>query len=397
MSSSYSSPTALRGRPPVRDYSGRPKESIWARIDWVLMAAVLGLCALGAVLVWSATRQRLLDVGGDPEAFLKKHLLNLTIGLVLGTVTMLLDYRLLRAYAPIIYVVSLLGLVAVLSPLGSTINGANAWIKLPAGFSVQPSEFVKVAIVLGMAMLLAERRDGESEPRFSDVALALAFAAAPLFLIMLQPDLGTAMVICAMIIGMLAVAGVNAKWLLGMVGSALLFAAVAVKVGVLSQYQIDRFAAFANPALDPRGVGYNTSQARIAIGSGGLTGTGLFEGTQTSGKFVPEQQTDFVFTVAGEELGLLGAGLVIVLLGIVLWRTIRIAMRADDLFGVLVATGIACWFTFQAFENIGMTLGIMPVTGVPLPFVSYGGSSMFANMMAIGLLQNVHARTSSPS
>jgi rod shape determining protein RodA len=286
MSSSYSSPTALRGRPPVRDYSGRPKESIWARIDWVLMAAVLGLCALGAVLVWSATRQRLLDVGGDPEAFLKKHLLNLTIGLVLGTVTMLLDYRLLRAYAPIIYVVSLLGLVAVLSPLGSTINGANAWIKLPAGFSVQPSEFVKVAIVLGM----------------------------------LQPDLGTAMVICAMIIGMLAVAGVNAKWLLGMVGSALLFAAVAVKVGVLSQYQIDRFAAFANPALDPRGVGYNTSQARIAIGSGGLTGTGLFEGTQTSGKFVPEQQTDFVFTVAGEELGLLGAGLVIVICSAFSWR-----------------------------------------------------------------------------
>jgi rod shape determining protein RodA len=397
MSSGYSSPTALRGRPPVRDYSGRPKQSILARIDWVLMAAVLGLAALGAVLVWSATRQRMLDAGADPENFLKKHLLNLVIGLTLGTITMLLDYRLLRAYAPIIYVVSLLGLIAVLSPLGSTINGAHAWIKLPAGFSVQPSEFVKVAIALGMAMLLAERRDGESEPRFSDVGLALAFAAVPLFLIMLQPDLGTAMVICAMIIGMLAVAGVNAKWLIGMVGSALLLAAVAVQVGVLSQYQIDRFAAFANPALDPRGVGYNTSQARIAIGSGGLTGTGLFEGTQTNGKFVPEQQTDFVFTVAGEELGMLGAGLIILLLGIVLWRTIRIAMRADDLFGALVATGIACWFTFQAFENIGMTLGIMPVTGVPLPFVSYGGSSMFANLMAIGLLQNVHARTSSTS
>lgn len=384
----------MRGRPAGFDRLGRPQASIWARIDWVLMAAVLGLCAIGAVLVWSATRQRLLDADGDPQGYLKKHLLNLAIGLTLGTVTMLLDYRLLRAYAPIIYVISILGLLAVLSPLGSTINGANAWIELPAGFSVQPSEFVKVAIAIGMAMLLAERRDGESEPRFGDVVQALAFAAVPLVLIMLQPDLGTAMVICAMIVGMLAVSGVHARWILGMVAAAVLLAFVALQVGVLSQYQIDRFRAFANPALDAGGVGYNTSQARIAIGSGGLTGTGLFEGTQTSGKFVPEQQTDFVFTVAGEELGLLGAGLIIVLLGIVLWRTIRIAMRADDMFGALMAAGIACWFTFQAFENIGMTLGIMPVTGVPLPFVSYGGSSMFANMIAIGLLQNVHARTS---
>jgi len=161
---------------------------------------------------------------------------------------------------------------------------------------------------------------------------------------------------------------------------------------VLDQYQIDRLLAFTNPNLDPQGIGYNTNQARIAIGSGGLWGVGLFHGSQTSGQFVPEQQTDFVYTVAGEELGFAGSFLIIVLFGVILWRALRIAMRADDLFGTLVATGVVCWFTFQMFENIGMVTQIMPVTGVPLPFVSYGGSSMFANWMAIGLLENVHLR-----
>ena len=368
------------------------RESPLRRLDWVLMGAVLSLMALGTVLVWSATRQRQLDAGGDPDAFLKKHLLNIVIGLVLASLTTLLDYRMLRAYAPLIYIASVAGLLAVLSPLGSTINGAHSWIVLPAGFSVQPSEFAKVAIVVGVAMLLSERRDGEDSPGTSDILLALGFAAIPLALIMLQPDLGTSMVICFIILGMLTVAGIPVRWLAGLVGAAGVVGVIAVQVGILSTYQVNRFAAFANPTLDPRGVGYNTGQARIAIGQGGLTGQGLFQGTQTNGKFVPEQQTDFIFTVAGEELGLLGAGAIIALLGIVLWRTIRIARRAEDQFGVLVATGIACWFTFQAFENIGMTLGIMPVTGLPLPFVSYGGSAMFANMMAIGLLQNVHLR-----
>jgi rod shape determining protein RodA len=386
------SPAARRRQLAALDRPSFDSGSFIKRLDWILLGAVLTLCLIGTLLVWSATRQRQADAGLDPQSFLKKHILNICIGLVLGAVTMLLDYRLLRAYAPLIYVASILGLLAVLSPLGSTINGAHAWIQLPAGFSVQPSEFAKVAIVLGMAMLLSERRDGESEPRFSDVAQALGFAAIPLALIMLQPDLGTAMVICFMIVGMLAVSGVDARWIIGMIAAAGGLVVAAVKLGALSQYQVDRFAAFTNQSLDLRGVGYNTSQARIAIGSGGLTGKGLFEGTQTSGKFVPEQQTDFIFTVAGEELGLLGAGLVIVLIGVVLWRTILIAMRAEDMFGALVATGIACWFTFQAFENIGMVMGIMPVTGLPLPFVSYGGSSMFANMMAIGLLQNIHTR-----
>jgi rod shape determining protein RodA len=387
-STNYSAPSR-------RTFSSRviDKESPLRRLDWVLMLAVAGLLVLGTLLVWSATRQRQLDLGLDPTAIMRKHIINIGLGLVLGGMVALFDYRSLRAYAPLVYVASMLGLIAVLAPhIGATINGSHSWILLPAGFSIQPSEFAKVALCVALPMLLAERRDGEDEPRLSDVMLALGVALAPICLIMLQPDLGTTIVIGFIVLGILAVANTPTKWmatllLIGAVGTG-----AAVKLGVLSSYQVQRFAVFANPSLDPQGAGYNVKQAVLAIGSGGWFGKGLFKGTQTNGKFVPEQQTDFVFTVAGEELGFIGAGLLIVLLGIVLWRAGRIAVRAEDLFGTLVATGIVCWFTFQAFENIGMTLGIMPVTGVPLPFVSYGGSSMFATMMALGLLQNVHMR-----
>ncbi len=378
-------------RPPrsrVRRALGR---SSWLRrFDWVLLVAALGLSVVGTLLVYSATRN--VDPGGDPQAFLKRHLLNLLVGVGLGAMTMAFDYRQLRAYAPIVYIGSILGLVAVLSPLGSSVNGAHAWILLPGGFSVQPSEFAKVALVVGLAMLLAERRDAQTEPQGRDVLVALVIAAVPIGLVMLQPDLGTAVVLGMIVLGILAVAGTRTTWLVGLLLAGGLAAFAAVKVGVLDQYQIDRLLAFTNPDYDPQGVGYNTNQARITLGSGGLLGVGLFQGTQTSGNFVPEQQTDFIFTVVGEELGFVGSALIIVLFGILLWRALRIAMRAEDLFGTLVATGVVCWFTFQMFENIGMVVGIMPVTGVPLPFVSYGGSSMFANWMALGLLENVHLR-----
>jgi len=380
--------------PPRRGARLLRRDSVVRRVDWTLLLSVLALCAVGGALVWSATRPDALNSGTDPQAFLKKHVLNVLIGLVLGVVASVFDYRMLRAYAPVVYVLSLVGLLAVLSPLGTTINGSHSWIVLPAGFSVQPSELAKVALVVGMSMLLAEKRDAEDEPRDVDVATALAFAAVPLALVMLQPDLGTALVLCSLALGVVAVSGAPLRWVLGLVGGAVLLAVVAVQTGMLKDYQIDRFRAFYDPSADPRGVGYNVRQAQIAIGSGGLDGQGLFHGAQTQGQFVPAQQTDFIFTVAGEELGFLGAGTVVALVGLVLWRAGRIAMQAEDLFGRLVATGILCWFAFQSFENIGMTLGIMPVTGVPLPFVSYGGSSMFANMLAVGLLLNVHMRRS---
>ncbi len=390
MTLGYPSTNYARRTPSQSKVLGR--DSVLRNLDWTLNAAVFALLVIGTALVYAATRPHLLDLGQDPQYFIKRHVLDIVIGLALGIITTLLDYRMLRAYAPLIYVASIIGLLAVLSPLGKTVNGAHSWIFLPGGFQLQPSELAKVALVVGVAMLLAEKRDRETAPSDRDVAMALAFAAVPLALIMLQPDLGTAMVFCCILIGMLAVSGAGVRWIIGLLGAGAVVTVVAIKLHILSTYQVNRFSAFANPNADPQGVGYNTRQARIAIGSGGMFGKGLFHGTQTNGHFVPEQQTDFIFTVAGEELGLVGAAVIILLLAIVLWRAIRIAMRAEDMFGALVATGIVCWFAFQIFENIGMTMGIMPVTGLPLPFVSYGGSAMFANLMAIGLLQNIRLR-----
>jgi rod shape determining protein RodA len=375
-----------------RSWSSRLSDSPLRRLDWTLVCVTVVLSAIGAVLVLSATRVGLSDAGEDPYSYLKKHLFNLLIGLVLGGVTAALDYRLLRAYAPIVYAAACVGLVAVLTPLGATINGSHSWITLGGGFQLQPSEFAKVGMVVLLAMILGEPRDGEVGPGRRDILIALALAALPAALVMLQPDLGTTLVFGAVIIGMLAVSGAPKRWVLGLLAIAVSGAFLVWWLHLLKPYQINRFTAFADPSKDPRGAGYNAEQARIAVGSGGFFGKGLFHGEQTTGHFVPEQHTDFIFTVAGEELGFVGAALITALLGVVLWRGLRIAMNAADLFGLLVASGVVCWLAFQTFENIGMTVGIMPITGLPLPFVSYGGSATFANMIAVGLLEAVHLR-----
>ena len=364
------------------------------RYDLVLIAAAGALSVIGALLVWSATKQWQIDRGLDPAGFLKKHVLDFGLGVILGWIVSRFNYRLLRAYTPILYVLSVLGLIVVLSPLGGTINGAHAWIILPGGFTLQPAEFAKLSIILGMSMILAEKRDAESVPHRRDILLASALAGFCVGLIMLQPDLGSTLVIITVVIALVAVSGAPSKWVAGMLIAVVLTGFSAVQFGFLKQHQVNRLVAFANPNADPNGFGYNTQQARIAIGSGGMWGTGLFKGPQTNGRFVPEQQSDFIYSVAGEELGFVGSSVIILLLGVILWRGARIALRATDLFGRLVAAGIVAWFAFQAFENIGMNLGIMPVTGVPLPFVSYGGTSMFAGWLAIGLLQNVYAGSS---
>ena len=243
-----------------------------------------------------------------------------------------------------------------------------------------------------LALILGEPRDGEVGPGRKDILSALLLAGIPAALIMLQPDLGTTMVLGAILMGMLAISGVAKRWTLGLVLAGAGTAVAAVALGLLEDYQIARFTAFVDPTADPRGAGYNANQAKIAVGSGGLLGKGLFQGEQTTGQFVPEQQTDFIFTVAGEELGFLGSLLIIVLIGVILYRGLRIAVHAGDRFGTLVAAGVVCWLGFQTFENIGMCIGIMPITGLPLPLVSYGGSATFATMIAFGLLQGVHAR-----
>ncbi len=363
-------------------------------LDWVLLLSVFALLGIGSLLVWSATAPREALTGGDPTAYLTKQLVNVAIAVVLMVMVLATDHRWVRILAPLVYAGSVLGLVLVLA-MGTTVNGSRSWLML-GGMSIQPAEFAKLAVVIGMALFLAERLEGTWHRRVGtfEVLGMLAIAGLPAALILLQPDLGTMLVLSATVFGVLSVAGASRRWLAGLVLTGVAAASVAVIGHVLKPYQIDRFMAFTNPGLDPRGAGYNVEQARIAVGNGGLFGQGLFDGSQTRAGFVPEQHTDFIFTVAGEELGLVGAGVLIALLAVVIWRALSIARNTDDLFGRVAAAGIACWFGFQAFQNIGMCLGIMPVTGVPLPFVSYGGSSMFAGMLAIGLLQNIHLRSS---
>jgi rod shape determining protein RodA len=349
---------------PIRQSRPRAdrRSTLW-QVDWVLVIGVLALSAIGSLLIWSATYNRTALTDGNQHAFLLRHALNFAIGLVLAVLAAVSDHRRLRILAPVLYALSVVGLILVLVPgVGAVINGSRSWIQLP-GMSIQPSEFAKLAVIVGMALLIAEKGEtNHREARTIDIAQAIAVAAIPVLLVMLQPDLGTVMVLGSIVFGIVAVSGVPKRWMLGIVTAATVIAVLAIQFNVLKKYQLARFTAFADPASDPQGIGYNVNQARIAIGNGGVFGQGLFHGSQTQNAFVPEQHTDFVFTVAGEELG-------------------------------LIATGVVCWFAFQAFENIGMTLGIMPVTGLPLPFVSYGGSSMLAGLLAVGLLQNIHLRS----
>ncbi|HWC34586.1 MAG TPA: rod shape-determining protein RodA [Mycobacteriales bacterium] len=386
--STRSAPISLR-RETLRERA-LDRDSFLRQLDWVLVAAVSVLCVLGCALVWAAAKPQ-----GLGSSYLKKDILNILIGSSLAVTAALVDYRTLRAYTPVLYAASLLGLLVVLTPLGSTINGAHSWIKLGGGFEVQPSEFAKIAVVLGIAMLLAEKREGRSEPTRNDILLCFALSAVPVLLILAQPDVGSVMVFVVTIFGMLALSGVPGRWVGGMLALAVIGAFFVIHAHLLHQYQLARFQALThnNNSAAAQTFKFNQQQAGIAIGHGGWFGQGLGHGTQTNGQFVPEQQTDFVFSVAGEELGLVGSALVVLLSGVVLWRALRIARYARDQFGMLVGVGIVCWFAFQTFENIGMNLGIMPITGLPLPFVSYGGTSMFASMIAIGLLQNVRVRS----
>ncbi len=367
-------------------------------LDWVLAFAVLALCVIGSLLIASATRQYQLDHHLDPYAYLKKHLITFAIGAVLAVVVAGWDYRSIRAYTPILYVASLVGLGAVLV-VGSTINGARSWIVLPAGFQLQPSEIAKLALVLGLALILGQQRNAgatgaEATPGGRELVYALALAAVPLGLVLMQPDFGTTMVFIVMVVGMLAVSGAPARWVGLLVASGAAFGGAVFRYHLLKPYQEARLTEFLKHSkIHTSSTGYNVQQALTANAHGGLFGRGLFAGSQTQGQFVPEQKTDFVFTVAGEELGFIGCAVILLLLGLVLWRTLSIAQKASDRFGTLVCVGVVIWFSFQILVNVGMTLGIMPVTGLPLPFISYGGSAMFANLAAIGLVENVRLRS----
>jgi len=378
-------------------FSGRPRSlmsrafarnSVLRHMDWLLILVVCGLSGLGTLLVWSATQPGLITQGADPRTYLKKQLLNVVIGLILMFAVTMTDHRRLRAWAPAVYIATVLALLAVLSPLGSDINGAHAWIQLPGGFQVEPSEFAKVALI-GVTATIFSRRGG-ARPGVKALLIAIAAAVPLLGLVVVEPALGVAMVLVAVLATMIVLSGMRLRIIAALVVVVGAGIGMAGGLHLLKGYQLTRFTSFLHPNANLNGAGYNAAQAKIAVGSGGMFGQGLFHGQLVAGNFVPAQQTDFIFTVAGEELGFVGAIVIVFLLGVVIVRALRIASRADDQFGMLVAVGIAVWFAFQSFVNIGMTIGIMPITGLPLPFLSYGGSAVFADMIAIGLLQSVH-------
>ena len=372
---------------PKAPSKNRFNDSFFIGYDWVLITCALLLSIIGSALVYSASKQRLFDAGINSDFYLQRHIFNIIVGIVLALIVSRFSFRTARAYAIIIYGVAVLGLIAVLIPgIGKSQGGAQAWIALPGGFTFQPSEFTKVALITLLAMVLTERRDSELVPDDRDVLFGLALAGIPALLVLLQNDFGTVMIIGATLLSVMVVSGVKLRWIYGSISAVILAGFIASQLNFIKDYQLKRLATFVDPTLDPLGAGYNTLQARIAIGSGGWFGQGVFSGPQTQGKYVPAQRTDFIFTVAGEELGFLGSVLIIFLISMILYRLTKIALNSPDRFGRLAAAGVAGWFAIQAFENIGMNLGIMPVTGVPLPFISYGGSSMFVSWMALGLV-----------
>ena len=357
-------------------------------LDLTLLFAVMAIGAFGAVFIKSASRHRLAALGFDENLLLKRHLIFLSIGVVIFIGMMLFDYRQLRALAPVTYGVGVILLLAVLSPLGERVAGAQRWINLgPLQF--QPSEIMKAFLLVALAAWYADER---TDPGVMKLAGAAGMTFFPAFLVYVQPDLGTVMVMLAVLFGVLLISGTRVRWLVVLLLAGVLFFIAALQLGVLKDYQVARLTAFLDTHSDVQRAGYNLAQSKIAIGSGGWDGKGIGEGSQTNLDYVPAQHTDFIFTAIGEETGFVGAVTLIGLFAFLIWRSLRVAMLSKDLFGTLLAGAVATMLIFQIFVNIGMTIGIMPITGIPLPFVSYGGTALITNFIAIGLLMNVHMR-----
>lgn len=360
-------------------------------LDPVLLLVVVVLIGVSLLLIYSATHRSLEAIGADPGLYLKRQATFAALGIVVVLVVASFDYRFLKVYAGMIYAAAIVLLVLVRTPLGTAVKGSQRWFEL-FGFQLTPSEIAKVALIIMLATFLSEIRRSGNELSLPDVYSATAIAGLPALLVFLQPDLGTSIVLAAILVGVLVVAGARARHLALLALTALVLVVAALQTGLVREYQLERVRALFDPANVSEAARWNREQAEIAIGSGGLTGLGYLRGTQTNLDFVPEQHTDFIFTVAGEEFGFVGAATMLVLFAVLLWRSLRIALLAKDPFGTYVAAGIASMFAIQMFVNVGMTIGIMPITGITLPFVSYGGSSLLANCVAVGLLLNIHMR-----
>jgi rod shape determining protein RodA len=356
-----------------------------SNVDWTLLAATLLLSLVGAAMIHSATK----GLGAPTNTtYLGKEILFILLSWVVLLGVTLLSAERIRGWAPAMYGLTLLALMGVLV-VGSNRKGAQAWFAL-GPLQLQPSEPAKMVLVVTLAAYLSANRERLDVRR---VIVALLMAAFPMGLILLQPDLGTVLVFVVVAFGMLAVAGVRGRHLAILAVVGVVGVAVVLNSGVLETYQRDRLTVFIKGESQVgQGAGYNLEQSKIAIGLGGLTGWGYGRGPQTQNDYVPEQQTDFIFTAVGEELGFVGAAAVLALFAVLSWRILRAAAIARDAFGSLVCVGVLLMIVFQVFQNVGMSMGIMPITGIPLPFVSYGGSSLLTTYAGIAMVLNVRMR-----
>lgn len=358
--------------------------------DFTLFAVTVSIAFLGVVMVYSATREKLKLAGLNPYSYLERQAVFVILGVIVMFILITIDYHQLATLGFVGYGGVVLGLLGVLTPIGKRALGAQRWFQL-GPLQLQPSEFAAIAIVLAIAAYLQGHQEEEMDA--SKLLKILLIAGVPMLLVIKQPDIGTALVMGFVLLTMLVIARVPVKLL------AILFVVAAVGIfsivslGILQKYQLQRLTSFVNPNTSNLQAGYNLAQSKIAIGSGGLFGKGLFQGTQTNLSYVPEQQTDFIFTAVGEQLGFLGAGGLLLAYAYMTWRVWSIMKRARDPLGRMLVAGVLGLFAFSIFQNAGMTMGIMPITGIPLPFMSYGGSASLAFFAAIGLVLNVGMRS----
>jgi len=359
------------------------------RFDFVLFFLVIAISSFGVLIVYSATRETLPGGVTDPQNYLKKQLIGLAIGMILFIAVQFINYRKIRKFWWLAFIVGVLILVAVLI-FGYEVYGSKSWIDLKF-FTAQPSEFSKIFMVVSLASVMSKWK-GEKVYGVTFKKVVISFVVTFLFisLVFLEPDYGTALIYFIVYIGLLFLSGANFLYLLAIVGLTMGGFFLALKAGLIKQYQLDRILVVLNPEATSEGAGYNLFQSKLAIGSGGILGKGLFLGKQTNLDYVPEHHTDFIFSVVGEEMGFIGALVVILVLGVIIWRCFHIALNSSDSFARLLGAGVGLIILSQVIINIGMTIGIMPVIGIPLPFLSSGGSSLISLLLGIGLVENIY-------
>ncbi|MDA8274413.1 MAG: rod shape-determining protein RodA [Actinomycetota bacterium] len=366
----------------------RRRASLAGRFDIVVSGTSIALAVLGVVMVYSATRDKLALSGTNPHYYLDRQAVFVVMGIVVMVAMALFDYRRLEPVATVLYVGTLFALLGVFV-VGSHALGSQRWYSL-GPLQLQPSEFATLTLIVAIATYCARRPEGLV---FRDLVRLVLMVGVPALMIIKQPDLGTGIVVCIILLVMLAVAGMPGRYLLLLVAAATAVVVVALQVGLLQKYQIERLTSFISPNSASQSATYNVTQAKNAIGSGGLFGTGVFRGAQTNLSYVPFQQTDFIFSAVGEQLGFVGGVVTLLVYGLLGWRILRIAQQSKDVFGRMLCGGVFALLSFSVFENVGMNMGIMPVAGIPLPFLSYGGSAAIVFFIAAGLVQSVHARS----